>query len=70
MRIPPKVKDCLWRVCRDVLPNKVNLAKRNIVNEKWCVICGTDQETTWHSFFACNFAHVGMLLILDKIWKD
>lgn len=56
LKIPPKIKDCLWRVCRDVLPNKVNLFRKHLVDDKWCVFCGADMETTWHTFFSCPFA--------------
>lgn len=52
----PKVKDCLWRICRNVLPNKDNLFSKKVVNDKWCIMCGKDIETSWHLFFSCDFA--------------
>lgn len=29
LNIPPKVKDCMWRACRNCLPNRVNLFKKS-----------------------------------------
>lgn len=52
----PKVRDCLWRICRDVLPTKVNLFAKKIIQDKWCIMCGRDLETNWHIFFNCCYA--------------
>lgn len=30
LNVPPKVKDFLWRACRDSLPTKVTFFKRNL----------------------------------------
>lgn len=46
LNVAPKIKDCLWRIYRNVIPNKVNLFNKHIVADKWCVLCGKDHETT------------------------
>lgn len=68
--MPPKIKDCIWRVCRDVLPNKVNLFNKNIGTDKCCVFCVQDLETAWHLFFNCQFAlecwgHAGLRAMIE-----
>lgn len=56
LKVPPKVRDCMWRIARDCLPHKVNLFQKKVVDDKWCVLCGSQLEDTWHVFFSCRYA--------------
>lgn len=54
--MPPKVKDFLWRVCRDCLPHKVNLRSKHIVVDTICPRCDNNLENSWHIFVSCPFS--------------
>lgn len=56
LSVPPRVKDFLWRACRDCLPTKVNLFHKNVVGDKFCILCGKYLETSWHVFVDCCYA--------------
>lgn len=34
----------------------MNIFSKKIVEDKWYVMCGRDYETTWHTFFNCQYA--------------
>lgn len=55
IKLPPKVKDCLWRICINVLPTKVNLFIKHVVQDKACVFCGYCEETLWLLFVTCPY---------------
>ncbi|XP_030923476.1 uncharacterized protein LOC115950416 [Quercus lobata] len=39
-----------------VLPTRTELAKRQIITDDTCAVCGEDQETLDHLFMSCHFA--------------
>ena len=39
LRIPNKIKVFGWRACNDILPTKLNLSKRRIIDDVMCPIC-------------------------------
>ena len=47
-----------WRVCRDTLPTKVKLMRRNVIAESLCVCCLESAETNGHIFWGCPTAQV------------
>uniref|UniRef100_A0A7N2MTJ9 RNase H type-1 domain-containing protein n=1 Tax=Quercus lobata TaxID=97700 RepID=A0A7N2MTJ9_QUELO len=51
--LPHKVRHFEWRACRDILPTKVNLMRRKVVNDQFCVECSLEVETTGHMFWTC-----------------
>ncbi|XP_037491762.1 uncharacterized protein LOC119369505 [Jatropha curcas] len=40
----PKIRDFLWRACRDVLPTKSNLLKRGIAVNDLCFFCPSRED--------------------------
>ena len=51
--LPHKVRHFAWRACRDILPTKVNLMRRNVVKDQFCDECKMECETTGHLFWTC-----------------
>jgi hypothetical protein len=54
MNVPNVLKVFMWRECNNVLPTKVNLMKRKIVEDPLCPICGLEGETTGHILWGCQ----------------
>lgn len=50
MRILGSVKQFIWKVCNNLLPAKVNLAKKKVVDEDFCPLCG-NTETIIHALW-------------------
>lgn len=50
MRILGFVKQFIWKVYNNLLPAKVNLAKRKVVDEDSCPLCG-NTETIIHALW-------------------
>ncbi|KAK9995712.1 hypothetical protein SO802_020398 [Lithocarpus litseifolius] len=46
--IPHKVRQFTWRACRDILPTKLNLAKRRVVQDAYCDECRKEIESIQH----------------------
>ena len=54
--IPHKVRHFCWRACRDTLPTKVKLKRRNVIVEDMCVCYHDMAETTGYIFWGCTKA--------------
>ena len=59
---PNKVKNQLWRACKNSLPTELNLCLRMVINNPPCDRCKAALETTLHALWEC--------LILDEVWSD
>lgn len=55
-QVPNKFKHFIWRTAHDALPTKMNLCKRNIIEEAVCPVCQTTIETTTHILRDCSLA--------------
>ena len=69
LRIPNKIKVFGWRACNEILPTKMNLAKRRIIEEAACPICTRFVETAVHLLWECDAAQdvwAGSLKSLQK----
>ena len=69
LRIPNKIKVFGWRACNEILPTKMNLAKRRIIEEAACPICTRFVETAVHLLWECDAARdvwAGSLKSLQK----
>lgn len=51
-KIPRLIKHFIWRACRNLIPTKVNLAKRRILEDIACPLCGA-RKTLIHILWAC-----------------
>lgn len=56
LKIPGKVVNLLWRVCRGCLPTLAALASRHVNVDIGCHWCKSECETDSHALFECGFA--------------
>lgn len=56
LALPPAAKIFLWRACLNVLPTKMNLFKKKIVDNTHCPLCLQENETTEHILWECTAA--------------
>ena len=68
-KAPSKIKFCLWKACRDVLPMRSRLQTKQVVVPLTCVLCERHVENYWHVFVTCPFARQCWVTtkLLDKI---
>ncbi|XP_023892982.1 uncharacterized protein LOC112004977 [Quercus suber] len=60
LKVPNKVKNLLWRACRNAMPTKANLVRRTIINDPLCERCRAAHETPLHALWTCKE--------LDIVW--
>jgi len=56
LKVPPKVKNLVWRICRDCFPTRVKLRSRGVNCPSDCVMCEDPHEDSCHIFFHCQAA--------------
>ena len=69
LKLPRKIKIFSWRACHDVLPTRVNLAKRKIISDMLCHYCKSVPEDTLHVIRGCGATQdvwAGSLNVLQK----
>ena len=54
--MPHKIRHFTWRACRDILPFKTNLVKRNVLQVDTCEGCNVGAEDSIHFFWKCSCA--------------
>jgi hypothetical protein len=54
--IPNSVKVFMWRACNDILPTRLNLLKRRVIDDGRCPWCNFEEETTAHAIWFCPAA--------------
>ena len=54
--MPNKIKLFGWRARHEILPTRVNLAKRKIIEDNLCQCCGRELETEAHVLWECGAA--------------
>ena len=54
LKVPPKVKNLLWRICRDCFPTCAKLKSRGANCPSACVKCNDPHENIYHIFFHCK----------------
>ncbi|KAK9998542.1 hypothetical protein SO802_018145 [Lithocarpus litseifolius] len=62
LNVPNKVRNFMWRACKESIPTMHNLLKRKILNEDRCEQCGVESETTAHALWNCSTS--------DEIWES
>jgi len=73
LKLPPKVNNFLWHVCKNFLPTRMWLHGRGITCPTVCAVCAYDDEDTNHLFFELTksircWQHVGLLHIIQQVW--
>jgi len=53
LKVPPKVKNFMWRIVRNVLPTGMRLRDKRVNCPDNCVLCDSGVETNFHLFFSC-----------------
>jgi hypothetical protein len=77
--IPNSVKVFMWRACNDILPTRLNLLKRRVIDDGRCPWCNFEEETTAHAIWFCpaakdvwNADHfrffINVLLLINLFW--
>ena len=51
--VPSKVKNLVWRACKDSLPTKSNLVRRRIIDDDTCDCCKSHSEDMIHTLYSC-----------------
>ncbi|CAJ2636477.1 unnamed protein product [Trifolium pratense] len=76
-KIPPKVKNLIWRIGRDVLPTRKKLNSCGVQCPMHCVVCNNGDEDSTHVLFSCTrsiqcwqqaglWAHIGTGLVANN----
>ena len=70
LRVPPKVRNFLWRACSDILPTRANIVKRRLPIDPSCAICGQAEESVCHALWECPLAINVWALVKGKLQKS
>ena len=64
VKVCNKIKNFIWRACRDILPTKANLTRRKVFIYFYagCECCEGGVESTDHILLSCAYT--------DKVWKS
>ena len=62
MCVQQKVKNFIWRPCRNTMPTKLALVRRMIISEPMCERCKSVVEDSIHALWSCSE--------LDSVWSD
>lgn len=52
-KVPPKVKNMIWRVCRGCLLTQARLLDKGVNCSSMCVMCEESYEDVSHVLFDC-----------------
>ncbi|EPS58588.1 hypothetical protein M569_16225, partial [Genlisea aurea] len=55
-QLPTRIITFVWRLGKNILPLKENLARRHICPDYVFEVCGIDTETWFHAFVSCPFS--------------
>jgi len=53
LKVPPKVKNLIWRICRNCLPTRVRLRDKGVNCTAKYALCNMDGEDSMHLLFRC-----------------
>lgn len=57
IKVTPRVRMFLWRLCACAIPTKVNLCRRGFKVDPICSLCGEEPESVDHLFMNCRVVH-------------
>jgi ribosomal protein L37AE/L43A len=53
LNVPNTVKLFEWRASKNILPTKINLFNRRVVEDNQCPCCGQEEEDELHAIWSC-----------------
>jgi hypothetical protein len=53
LELPNPVKMFVWRACQNILPTRMNLFRRKVIEEAKCSCCEVEDETLIHALWTC-----------------
>jgi hypothetical protein len=53
LNVPNVTKHFLWKALQNLLPTRENLAKKGVLRDTSCPICGLEEETVLHIIWSC-----------------
>ena len=53
LKVPGKVRNLVWRACKNALPTKMNLLHRKVVTSAVCELCNLHTEDPAHALYHC-----------------
>ena len=56
LKVPPKVRNFIWRACSNIFPNKDNLQHRRVKVDSRCDVCCQQPEKNSHLLWECPMA--------------
>ncbi|KAK9991713.1 hypothetical protein SO802_026698 [Lithocarpus litseifolius] len=62
LQVPNKVKNLMWRACRNAMPTKANLVRKKIIDDPICDRYHGAHEIALHAIWLCKE--------VDVIWAD
>ena len=69
LNVPCKIKIFGWRACQNILPTRVNLAQRKIIENTYCELCKRAPENGIHVLWECGVAQGVWAESLVKLQK-
>ena len=54
--VQPKIRNFIWRACRNILPTQTKLFDKKISSSFSCQWCEDELETSDHILWQCEFA--------------
>nr|XP_023884545.1 uncharacterized protein LOC111996780 [Quercus suber] len=66
LSVPNKVKNFLWRACKEALPVKKNLVRRRVLDEDVCCHCKLKAEDGYHALWDCS--ELSTIWETDVMW--
>lgn len=68
-RVPPTVKNFLWKACDNILATKENLFKKHVTNDPMCLVCKLEAETVSDILWVCPSTRDVWSVVSGKISK-
>lgn len=70
LKIPPKIKNLMWRAATGCLPTKVQLRSKHVNVCHLCPMCNSEPETICHALLYCSFSkecrtRIGVTILND-----
>ena len=54
LSLPNKIKKFCWKACKGIVPTKLLLFRRIIMDSAICELCGNQEESVDHAFWSCK----------------